>query len=271
MMSKRGRRKIEGSGHRAKFLKSVERTLDVLELLSKKRSVGVTGLADAMEIANSTAHRILTTLQKKGFAAQDFETGKYAVGHMIFQLTRSVIHMIEPIKYVRPYLQELRDEIDENVAFGIVSPSGDRTLILAETVADKGVIAKPILFQHFPVHACACGKAYLLTLNDQQLKAVLSKNSLTRFTKHTRVSLPALKKQFKEFRRLGYVVSRDELSVGLSTMASGIYDAEDKFAGAIIIIAPSFRFTDRNIKRWPKLLLRTTAKLSLEFKARGVV
>ena len=271
VMKKRGGRKIEGAMHRTSFLKSAERTLDVLEFLSKKRLVRITELADVMKIANSTAHRMLTTLEKKGFAVQDFETGKYSLGHKLFQLTRSVIHTIEPMKYVRPYLEELHDKINENITFGIVSPAKDRTLILAETVANRSVIARPILFEHFPIHTCACGKAYLLTLNDQQLKAVLSKNTLTRFTKHTCVSLPTLKKQLINYRSLGYTLSRDEFSIGLSAMASGIYDSEDKFAGAIIIVGPSFRFTEKNIKAWARLLLRSTAKLSLEFKARGVI
>ncbi len=270
-MKKRGRRRIEEADHRTSFLKSVERTLDVLEFLSKSRSIGITELADIMHIGRSTAHRILSTLEKKGFAVQDLETGRYALGHMVFQLAKSVIHMIEPIKYVRPYLGKLCEKIGENVAFGVVTPAKDRTLVLAEEIADKAVIARPILFQRFPMHVCPCGKAYLLTLNDKQLKTALSKNGMVRFTKYTPVSLPALKRQLARFRKLGYALSRDEFFVGLSAMASGLCDAEDKFAGGIMILGPSFRFTDRNIKQWGKLLLQTTAKLSLEFKAKGIV
>jgi len=100
---------------------------------------------------------------------------------------------------------------------------------------------------------------------------VLSKDRMARFTEYTPASPAALKEQLIRFSKLGYTLSKDESSVGLSAMASGICDAEDKFAGAIIIAGPSFRFTDRNIKSWGKLLLETTARLSLEFKAKGVV
>ncbi|MHC4395147.1 MAG: IclR family transcriptional regulator [Planctomycetota bacterium] len=271
IMGKRGRKRTKAASHGTSFLKSVVRTLDALELLSQRRSIGVTGLADSLKIANSTAHRILTTLEKKGFAVQDPETGKYALGHMVFHLAKSVIHMVEPIEYVRPYLEELHSKIGENIAFGIVSPAKNRTVVLLEKMANKAVVAKSILFEHFPIHVCACGKAYLLTLNDQELKAVLSRNVLTRFTKYTPVSLTTLKKQLKQFRSLGYALNRDEFSIGLSAMGSGISNAEDKFAGAIIVVGPSFRFTDENIRRWAKLLLRATAKLSLQFKTKGIV
>jgi len=270
-MKKRGRRRIEEASHRTSFLKSVERTLDVLEFLSKKRSIGITELADIIKIGTSSSHRILATLEKKGFAVQDPDTGRYAIGHMVFQLTRSVIHMIEPVKYVRPYLEELCRKIGENVVFGVVTPGKDRVLMLAEEIADKAVIAKPILFQRFPLHICPCGKAYLLTLNDKQLKTVLSKNDMVRLTEYTLTSLPALKRQFAQFRKSGYTLSQNEFSVGLSAMAAGLCDVEDKFAGAIAILGPSFRFSNRNIKYWAKLLLQTTAKLSLEFKAKGIM
>ena len=270
-MKKRGRRRIEEADHRTSFLKSVERTLDVLEFLSKTRSIGITELANVIKIGKSTAHRILATLENKGFAIQEPETGRYALGHMVFQLARSVIHMIEPLKYVRPHLEELCKKTGDNVAFGVITPGKDRTLILAEYITDKAIIARPVLFQRFPLYVCPCGKAYLLTLNDQQLKAVLFKDDIVRFTEYTPISLDAIKEQLMRFRKLGYTLSKDEFSVGLSSMASGICDAEDKFAGAIIIVGPSFRFTDKNIKDWGKLLLETTARLSLEFKAKGVI
>lgn len=270
-MKKRGRRKVEEVDHRTSFLKSVERTLDVLEFLSEKRSIGVTELADIIKTGTSTAHRILTTLEKKGFAVQNLENGQYALGHMVFQLARSVIHMVEPIKYVRPYLEELRNKIGENVAFGIVTPGEDRALILAEEIADRAIIAKPILFQRFPVHVCPCGKAYLLTLNDGQLKRAISKNNMVRFTEYTHTSFSSLKKQLTQFRKLGYILSQDELVLGLSAIASGICNGEDKFAGAIMFVGPSSRFTNENIKNWGKILLQITAELSLKFKAAGIM
>lgn len=270
-MKKRGRKRIEEADHRTSFLKSVGRTLDVLEFLSKTRSVGITELAEVIKIGRSTAHRILTTLEEKGFAVKDPGTGKYALGHMVFQLAKSVIHMVEPVKYVRPYLKELCEEIGENIVFGVITPAKDRTLILAEEVTDKAVIARPILFQRFPIHVCPCGKAYLLTLNDEQFRNVLSKSRKVRFTEYTPASLAALRKQLRRFHNLKYTLSRDEFSVGLTAIASGLSDSENKFAGAIMIVGPSFRFTDKNIKQWSKLLLKVTSELSLKFKAKGVV
>jgi len=271
LREKRGRKRIEGINRRTSFLKSVERTLDVIEILSKSRSTGVTELANIMKIGTSTAHRILATLEKKGFTVQEPDTGKYTVGHMLLQLTRSVIRKAAPLKYIQPHLDELCGKTGENVIFGVATPRKDKILVVAEEIADKTITIKSMLYKYFPLYICSCGKEYLLTLNDKQVKAVLSRTAMVPFTKYTLVSFAALRRQLAGFRELGYSMVKDELVVGMSAIASGILDAEDKFAGAIAIVGPTFRFTNKNIERWGKVLTRTARKLSLEFKAKGII
>lgn len=261
---------MEKFDHRTSFLKSVERTLDVIEILSKNFLIGVTELANSMKISTSTAHRILATLKAKGFAIQDSDTGKYTVGYKILQLGISVIHIMKPLKYIQSCLDELCSKTGENVIFGVVTPSKDRIFVLAEKVTDKAVIVKPMIYQYFPLHICPCGKEYLLTLNDKQIKVILSKTSMVPFAEYTRTSFPSFKKQLAKFRKLGYSVSRDELVAGISAISSGIRGADNEFVGAIAIVGPTSRFTNKNIECWRKILTRSTKKSSLEFKTKGI-
>ena len=70
------------------FLKSAERTLDALEFMTTKDSIGVTELAAAKKIGVSTAHRILTTLVRRGFAARNPKTRRYSPGRKLKKLAR---------------------------------------------------------------------------------------------------------------------------------------------------------------------------------------
>ena len=70
------------------FLKSAERTLDVLEYMCTKDSIGVTELAAAKKIGVSTAHRILTTLVRRGFAARNPKTRRYSPGKKLKKLAK---------------------------------------------------------------------------------------------------------------------------------------------------------------------------------------
>jgi len=240
------------------YLKSVGKALDVLEYLSWNRSVGVTKLSREMKMGTSTSHRILVTLEQKGFVVQDPATGKYSIGHKIFKLARTFINTIEPVKYVQPYLDELCEKTGENISFCIVSPALDRTLIIAERVADKPVIARPALFRDHPIDACACGKAFLMTVDENKVIEILKKCRKPAVTK--------IKKQLVEFKKTGYTVSRDEYSAGLSSMAARILNAEDEFEGAIMITSPTYRMDNERIKYWGKLLLSTSEKLNLKLK-----
>jgi IclR family acetate operon transcriptional repressor len=78
-----------GKTKRGAPLKSAEKTLDVLEFLSSRGSIGVAELANLKGIGVSTAYRILTTLVARGFAVQDPKTRKYELGPKIFQLAKA--------------------------------------------------------------------------------------------------------------------------------------------------------------------------------------
>ena len=85
---RRKKTRKKGQKQRPGFLKSAEKTLDVLELLAKRDSVGVTELAKAKKIGISTAHRILSTLKKRGFVVQDQGTRRYRLGGKLKRLSR---------------------------------------------------------------------------------------------------------------------------------------------------------------------------------------
>lgn len=87
-MAKTKKRKSEPK--KPGFLKSAERTLDVLEYMSHKETIGVTELAAAKKIGISTAHRVLTTLVRRGFAARNPKTRRYAPGPKIKKLAKYV-------------------------------------------------------------------------------------------------------------------------------------------------------------------------------------
>lgn len=70
------------------IIQSVERSLIILEKLSKNpKGMGITELANQLDVAKSTTHRLLTTLMNKGFVIQDEETKNYILGMKIIELS----------------------------------------------------------------------------------------------------------------------------------------------------------------------------------------
>ncbi|MFO7871071.1 MAG: IclR family transcriptional regulator [Kiritimatiellia bacterium] len=254
----------------ADFLKSADRALDALELLSRRGSLGVSDLARAQKTGTSTAHRILNTLTETGFATHDEETGRYVLGHKLFELTKAAIDLMKPLKYVRPCLDDLRSQCNENSIFAIASRSRDCVLVVAESAADSFVQIRSCLFDRLPLHASACGKAYLLGLTDAELKSCLANCSWKNPTRNGPRSLTGLGTQLRLFRKNGYTVCKEEFMNGISSVGSPVCDCNGDFAGALGVIGPSSRLNDRKIRRFGRILQQSASKLSLHFKANAV-
>lgn len=258
----RGRSANFGRGRNS--LRSVERTLDVLELLGRSRSVGVTELSDALGVAASTAHRMLSTLERKGFASQERKTGRYGIGCKVFELVYAVVDTEKAMEHVGPALAALSRLTGENASYGIIGPDRESVLILAEEISGNGIVARPALFSRIPLHASSCGKAYLMTLRDSELEEFFS-GPRKSCTGHTVTSLPEMRVQLDSFRTLGYALSRDEYLDGLSSMAAGIAGFGGRFRGAVMLSGPSSRFTGANIRNWGGLLLCEVSKIAMKF------
>ena len=80
---------------RENMVKSVGRALDVIALISMKKSgLGVTEIAGQMDINKSSVYRILATLVQYGYAEQNEETGKYRLGYKFLEIRRFVIKIV---------------------------------------------------------------------------------------------------------------------------------------------------------------------------------
>jgi len=58
-------------------VQSVDRALELLEVLAAKGEAGVTELAQAIDVHKSTASRLIQALDKRGLVQQIGERGRY--------------------------------------------------------------------------------------------------------------------------------------------------------------------------------------------------
>ncbi|MEG0156163.1 MAG: helix-turn-helix domain-containing protein, partial [Anaerovoracaceae bacterium] len=61
-------------------VQSVDRALDIIEVLAiNPEGIGVTDLADSVDLHKSTVHRLLGTMAARGYVEKT-ETGMYKIG-----------------------------------------------------------------------------------------------------------------------------------------------------------------------------------------------
>ncbi|MES6927201.1 helix-turn-helix domain-containing protein, partial [Cutibacterium acnes] len=61
-------------------VRAVARALDILLVFTEHTSLGLTEIADKVGLHKSTVHRLLASLEGKGFLIRDTATEKYRLG-----------------------------------------------------------------------------------------------------------------------------------------------------------------------------------------------
>ena len=102
-------------------VRSVERALDVLLCFDfETPTLGVSQIARRLRLAKSTVHRLLATLERRGFVRQDAATGTYQPGLQLFRLGRVVQNGMELRAQALPIMQRLQLACGETVNLNIV-------------------------------------------------------------------------------------------------------------------------------------------------------
>ena len=136
--------------------KSVEKALDLIEVLKDKKSVGVTELSQILGLNKNNVFRLLITLSIKGLVEQD-EKKNYKLGIGFLYLEKAYIHNLDFFFVAKPYLKNLRNKTGETVYLSILH--GDEVIYLQMEESKKAVLVNSRIAKRYPAETTASGKA----------------------------------------------------------------------------------------------------------------
>ncbi|MFW6030895.1 MAG: helix-turn-helix domain-containing protein, partial [Halanaerobiales bacterium] len=100
--------------------KTAEKTLLILEKFTyDKKEWGVTELSLEFGSSKSTIHRILKTLQDRGFLKQINNNGKYSLGYKLMELGEIAKSNIEVSQVAEENMNKLSDITNETILLHI--------------------------------------------------------------------------------------------------------------------------------------------------------
>jgi DNA-binding IclR family transcriptional regulator len=214
----------------------ISKTADQALLLLLSISEGGRGtaaaLADRLGMHRTVAHRLLATLEQRGFVRR--QPGGYELGMVLRQLAASV----EPelLHISRPIMEKLTAATGEVT---VLSMREGNDLVTADIVPGARHLVRVALdpgFRH-PLHVGAAGRAILTFLPDR-IRRPLIENS---------PAPDALVAQLEEIRKAGYAYSRDELQEGVSGVAVRVFSAGFVTA-SLSVVVPVNR--DAELQNW---------------------
>jgi len=219
-------------------LTSLDKAIDVLEHLSDAAAPrGITEIANALGVPKSSAHRLLKTLVRRGFAEQD-ASGRYRTGAALIALGLGARERDPVVALARPVLESEAEALGETVF--LTAPRGRQIIVLDKAEGRGFLRAAPTVGQRVPVAATAVGR---LAMAFDPGRFPLAEHPPTAFTSATRVALEAVAQEIERARREGFAINRGEWIEGLSVVAAPIFGAAEQplFAGAIAVAAPTAR------------------------------
>lgn len=221
-------------------IQSVDRALQVLEILARQGQVGVSDIAETLGVHRSTVSRLVSVLERRGFVEQLADRGKYRLGFTLVRLAGATMATRDLGKESRDICEPLATEVGETVNLAILE--GDRAINITESNGPLGIALRTWVGQSSPAHATSSGKVLLAALADTELDGVLEPE-LEEFTGQTIVDRGVLREQLRLITGRGWSTAVEELEEGLNAIAAPVRDHMGDVVAALSISGPSFRLT----------------------------
>ena len=216
---------------------AIDKALDVLfHLHASPLALGVSELGRSLSLPRSSAHRLLSSLKRRGLVEQD-TAGRYRPGVGLIALASGVLERDPLVAAARPVLEEGAERLGDT--FFLVAARSTKLVVLDKAEGTGVLRASPRLGSTIPVHATAVGKLYL-ALAPEQLPAPDPEPVRERFTDHTRADDATLRAEARAAAAQGYATNRQEWIEGLYVVAAPILIA-DRMYGAVCAALPTTR------------------------------
>ena len=233
------------SGRRG-TIQSVDRAARILKILAGgPRRLGVTELAQRLELPAPTVHGLLQTLQANGFVEQDRDSGKYQLGAGLLQLGNADLDLNELRARSIPHADRLAARADAAVRVGVLH--GASVIVVHHVFRPDATLQILEVGAQLPAHASALGKV-MLAWSLQDVVDDLVEEGLPKLTART-LSPAALREELGAIRARGFARERDEAVLGESSIAAPIFEHAGHPVGAIAIVGDTERVLPRGPAR----------------------
>lgn len=218
-------------------VRAVDRALDVLLCIAHSDGgLGLSDISRQVGLHKSTVHRLLLSLERKGFVRRSPESDRYLIGWTVLELLGNVYHSNELSTALLPEMTQLRDVTGETVSLYI--RSGRERIRIQSVESHESIRNVAGIGKTYPLYIGASGKVLLAFADDDVVEDVLS-DPLIPPTIHR----SDLLQQLARIRTEGHAISIQERDAGAAALAAPIFIREPDLIAALSVSGPVSRFT----------------------------
>ena len=222
-------------------VKSADRVLDLLELLSRKGSaMSHTDLAAALAIPKSSLTQLLRNLTGRGYLKFAPGPNTYELGPAFFALHRQDRGEGNLIERARGILERLTAATHESSALSLYRREYVERVCGVDS--PQALTYRMAVGTRFLLYSSSIGKAVLAALPDAERERYLGRVKLVPKTDATVKSVAELRRQLAKAAKEGFAYSHGEHMAGVAAIAAAVRRPDGYPIGAVNVAIPSIRF-----------------------------
>lgn len=238
----RGRPRIDRDDKQAATIQALDRGIQLLRALSKEGKATLSHLAMRVGMPPSSAHRILTTLERNDLVEFREATQEWTIGVETFRIGSSFIRGDKIVEVGVEIMKDLVDQTGETSNLAVKNK--DEVVFVSQVETLNPVRALLPTGTRASMHASGIGKAMLAELDRESVQRVLHAKGLPELTRRTITSPEALFDDLDAIRRRGWALDDEECYVGMRCVAAPIFSSLGKAVAGISVSGPTARMQD---------------------------
>jgi DNA-binding IclR family transcriptional regulator len=238
---------------------SVSKSLRLLLLLASQESMRVTELSQELNVAVSTAHRLLNIMRGHDFVEQDTNSRRYRLGPAALSLGRQAHGDRNLVAVGHPHLVRLRAELDETV--NLIVLDGRDALFVDGVESRQPLRVATRTGSRVAAYATAGGKGLLAHVPGVVLRSYYPEH-LRRITGSTLPDLSTLERELQQVRERGYALNIGEHLTEVCAIGVPIKGRGGRPIAAVTLAGPSTRWNRRRLKALAPRLSTAAAEIS---------
>ncbi|MCL6452011.1 MAG: IclR family transcriptional regulator [Alicyclobacillus sp.] len=236
-------------------VRAVDRALDILLCFARSDGgLSLSEIARSVHLHKSTVHRLLASLQAKGFVRKHPQSDRYFLGWSVLELISGIYQSDELSSLVLPEMTRLRDATGESVVLYVRS-GYVRIRIQAVETSDPGHQTLDI-GNAYPLYLGAAGKVLLAYGDPEVVESVLQSDSFPAYLSPTEFQA-----QLQDVRAAGFAISFRERDPDLSAMAAPVF-GRNGFLAALAVTGKASRLTEPVMQAHRETLLKSARLLT---------
>jgi len=254
--------KRKDSNKMKKSYSSLENALRLLELFSVEESdFSIKEIARRLSIADSTAHRLLSTMQNEGFISKDSIHNTYRLGVSIRALETVLTKDMDIYKLSTPILSSLTRKTNQAASLCILHE--DEVFYLNTAEPDQFIYQElTYVGKSVSILSTSAGRVLISSKLEEEIKEFIS--NIVPFEQ-------ADQDQFNQADLLhinnkGYAISHNNFNSGLTSIAVPIKREKDQIIAAIELIGPDQHFKEPAVTAFLNELKKATNQMEESLK-----